>query len=149
MAETNKSQCKFYLDADVEKYLAKLDSGIKSRVINEAIRQYMTVKLTPQQVDIVRDALNRAQAEMVALSGKCHMLGHSEYYSHYKQLAATTGELDVRLKNGEQIRRGSTEMSIITEALFSAEVQVRNDDLSKAKSFYLLRKELESRQMGA
>lgn len=55
MPTTNKKQIGFYADTDNEEYLGSLESGIKTRTINEALRFYRKHhdKLEPLLVDRV------------------------------------------------------------------------------------------------
>jgi len=68
---TTKRQLSFYTDADTNLYLSLLDSGIKTKVINRALREFM------QREAVIDLADGKRPANFWDLSEdrKCELLG--------------------------------------------------------------------------
>lgn len=146
MAERNKRPCKFYLDEDVEEFLSRIGTGERSRFLNDLVRNVMEIKLNLDQRNQLDQALSRTLTEIGIVSQKFGKLGYTKYKAHYENMAPKVEALRIRLSEGEILSRGSSELAMIDDALFTAEVQCRNEqpaDFDKAKGFFELRKYLE------
>lgn len=146
MTEKNKRPCKFYLDEDVEEFLYRIGTGERSRFLNELVRNVMEIKLNLEQRNQLNEALCRALTEIEIVSQKFGNLGYQEYRAHYENMAPKLESLRDRLSEGEILSRGSSDLAMIDDALFAAEVQCRNEqpaNFDKAKGFFELRKYLE------